>query len=416
MKKPLEIDCDDKECKVSKVPDNWAIFPSGKMYCKKHQHEFQNECEECKKTLSPSLPMESDKPEKEVLDFEQGNEQGVTSLTRSIKKIPDCHSHAFRFVVKLPDIENWNARDIILKDKGFKAERKAGIGRVIMSDCFGFKCWFADKSITIYFPSWKRYFVDEARIGYNYAVADLFELLRKLQDIFSCSFAFKGQVCFRVAGQHHGLMHNSLAKMYNRNNEKLHVYDKNGELWLLVDNSDPEGFGLNECEGVHAVKAPSDVDDRVAPFFNQLRETGLLPENILGMFKKVADIQKVQAESSNNISALIDKRFNDFQENIIKPWMEQISVHLPVEQKAAQALTEDVEVRKETLKALKAIQSQRYHPQRLKNVSFVGAGHQGRAASSLTISKYDSERERKRKLARSYLDDFGWGSSLWGDD
>jgi len=201
--------------------------------------------------------------------FEQGIEQGVTSVTRR----SDKHSHAFRFVVLLPkDLNGWGSRDDVLRSKDFRADRKGGIGRIFMSDCFGFKCWFADKSITIYFPSWKRYFVDEARFGYNLALDDLRVLLNKLESVFGVSFVDDGKYVFKVAGQHHGLVHNSLAKMYNRNNEKLQVYDKDNEFWLLVDNSHPEGFGLNECEAINPRSAVRDMDDVVAPFFNDLRD------------------------------------------------------------------------------------------------------------------------------------------------
>jgi len=227
-----------------------------------------------------STPVQNSK--KDIIKVEQGFEQGVTSLTRNFDK----HSHAFRFVVQLKEsLPNWSKRNESLESKGFKATRKGGIGRIFMSDCFGFKCWFADKSITIYFPSWKRYFVDEARFGYNYAVSDLNVLLNKLEQIFNVSFLIEGKYIFKCSGQHHGLIHNSLAKMYNKDKQKLNVYDNNGEFWLLIDNSNPEGFGLNEVETISKDKAVKDMDDVVSPFFNQLRETELMPKDILNMFK-----------------------------------------------------------------------------------------------------------------------------------
>ena len=243
------------------------------MFCSLHNKVF-NKTDNCplyisKNTLLPSVSHANARMFRVGMGFEQGIEQGVTSVTRR----SDKHSHAFRFVVLLPsDLKDWGSRQDVLRSKGFRADRKGGIGRIFMSDCFGFKCWFADKSITIYFPSWKRYFVDEARFGYNLALDDLRVLLNRLEDVFGVSFVQDGKYVFKVAGQHHGLVHNSLAKMYNRNKEKLQVYDKDNEFWLLIDNSHPEGFGLNECETINPKSAVPDMDDVVAPFFNDLRD------------------------------------------------------------------------------------------------------------------------------------------------
>lgn len=250
-------------------------------YCLEHKVFFKDKCSKC--NPHPLISNGNARMFRVGVGFEQGVEQGVTSFTRK----GSVHSHAFRFVVLLPSgLKGWGSRDSILKSKGFTVVRKAGVGKVFMSNCFGFKCWFADKSITIYFPSWKRYFVDEARFGYNFAISDLKDLLVRLESVFGVSFVQDGKYVFKVAGQHHGLINNSLARFYTRSKKKLEVYDKGGELWLLVDNSNPEGFGLNELESVHSQTAIRDSDKIIASFFNDLRDN---PSYLPSVSKNIID-------------------------------------------------------------------------------------------------------------------------------
>lgn len=304
----------------------WSELSGDRRFCKIHGKTFKyrESCSEyTKKVVQPIRQGDVSSPREKPI-FEQGVEQGVTSLTRkSVLKIDDKHSHAFRFVLRFADdLTNWSGRDRTLKVKGFKAVRKAGIGKVWMSDCYNFKCWFADKSITVYFPSWKRYFTDSARTGYNFAVADFLELIVKLEEVFGVSFKIDGSYRFKVGKQHHGLIHNDLAKMYNRKKELLNVYDKNGELWLLIDNSNPEGFGLNEVECVSTPNAVKDMDEVIDPFFNQLKDTRLMPNDILNMekknqemFREVAGLMKNQVEESRNVRADVDKRLEWMDKN-----------------------------------------------------------------------------------------------------
>lgn len=129
-------------------------------------------------------------------------------------------------------------------------------------------------------------------------------------------------------------------------------------------------------------------------------------------------LERVSPEIKERLD-LINKRIDLFEEKVIKPWMEQISIHLPVERKAAQALTEDVEIRKEMLKTLKDIQkgfSQGYYPQRLEHYSSNFGRNRELPPLPITISKYDSDKVRRLKLAYYYLDVFGWGHSVWGGD
>jgi hypothetical protein len=53
---------------------------------------------------------------------------------------------------------------------------------------------------------------------------------------------------------------------------------------------------MDDLEGVHKQTAPVDMDSVVKPFFNQMRDTRLMPNDVLNMFKEVASIQRREAE------------------------------------------------------------------------------------------------------------------------
>ncbi len=59
--------------------------------------------------------------------------------------------------------------------------------------------------------------------------------------------------------------------MYNRNKEKLNVYDKNGELWLVIDNSRRESIRMDDIETIGKT-SDRNMDDVVDPFFNDLKD------------------------------------------------------------------------------------------------------------------------------------------------
>lgn len=372
--------------------------------CKVHGCIFSN-TQRCPMRINGQMIKKDMVPSEIISIAGQGIEQGVTMSDKGCSRVNSVdilsaavRSHAFRFVIVLKDPKNWGVRRRILESKGFKVDPKAGIGRVFMVNFSGFKVWLADKSITIYFPKWKQYFVDEARFGYNFALADLRDLLNDLAVACDSDFVIDGAYHFKCSGQHHALIHNALAKMYNRNKEKLQVFDKNGELWLLIDDSHPDALRMNETEGVHKDTAPRDVDDIVKPFFNQLRETELLPKDILAMFEKIAKIQEESAKEASNVRSLIA----DIRDNALMPLKAQtdaltaqLSVHLPVERGARDALVEDVKIRREMLITLKAIK---------KNHT---------PSSSVCVSDSPLSHRRIRRISRSdriqkYIKKYGW--------
>ena len=357
--------------------DDWMTVSSSKskVMCKVHGTIFN---------ISERCPSRNGKSPVEMnVKVEQGLEQGLTNtnkanfdkLSSSVLEASKV-SHAFRFVVTIQNPLNWSDRRKTLELKGLNVELKGGIGRVYKTVFKGFKIWLADKSITIYFPNWKKYYVDEARFGYNFALADLKDYLDELGKFMDCSFLIDGSYRFKCSGQHHALIYNSLAKMFNRNKEKLNVYDSKGELWLLIDNSRRESIRMDDIESVNKSTAVKDMDDVVAPFFNQLRESGLTVNDILNGFN----------ENNEQIKALVKDR--EYYAENLKSHVEAIKV-----------LSSSVnELKEQVIKNSTVPSKQEVSDEVSPNIPCP-------IPSLKTISKYDVE--RKEKIKR-FIKEYGW--------
>lgn len=331
---------------------------------------------------------------KSSLVSEQGVEQGVTltnkenpnlkydkSLSDDVLSASKV-SHAFRFVVQVPSSDVWKKRKSICESKGLNVQLKAGIGNVYMCQFQGFKIWLSDKSITIYFPNWKKYYVEQARFGFNYALEDLKCFLNDLGSFIGTDLSFEGIYKFKTSGQHHALIHNSLAKMYNRNKEKLNVYDKNGELWLVIDNSRRESIRMDDIETIGKT-SDRNMDDVVDPFFNQLKETNLMPKDILNMFK-----------------------LNNEQMNVLIKDREYYAENLKSHVQAINVLSQKVsELNLHSSKA--TINEDRSEENSVLDTSF---------SIPPTFSKYDVEHKTKEYRlwkAQQFLKEFGWSVGKW---
>lgn len=348
---------------------DWVGQGDGLGYCPIHKQHFWTKKKETCKFFSDGTAQEK---KSEPLKVEQrvaftNKEVSVTSnkLQNEVLSASKV-SHAFRFTVILKNPPNWTDRDKICRSKGLNVERRAGIGRVFMTTFKGHKIWLSDKSITIYFPEWRKYYVEEARIGLNFAIADLKVFLDEFAVFCDSNFLIDDTYRFRVGGQHHALIYNSLAKMYNRNKEKLNVYDKKGELWLVIDNSRRESIRMDDIETVKPETAVRDMDDVVSTQFNDLRDNeSYLPSTV----KDFIDVFKEELIQARREAK---EQYTWMAEN----WVSHRSLlesNLNVSKKQAK-------VQDATLKTLKAIRDE------VKN------------------KDKESRKDRVRKL----LSDYGW--------
>lgn len=184
------------------------------------------------------------------------------------KRMPykNIRSHGFVFSLKLPNISNWENRKTYL-DKKKIYYKEIGNGRSQSLIIKGYKVWFTDKTITIYFPKNKDYLTDASEKGRNRAIFDFLNLVKHIEGKFNISLKINKNYLFSVSRQHYGYIKNTLAKIYNNPKKRFELY-QNRKLWLLIDNS----LNLNELETLDPEKAHIDMDKAIKPFFNSMRE------------------------------------------------------------------------------------------------------------------------------------------------
>lgn len=334
------------QTKPTNCKDSWYELSNNRQFCKVHGKTFKNQegcplstkkeiyiSEQAKKQASESL--------NSALDY-TGIDNSAPNWVSEVNNVTqDIRSHAFTFKVSVKNPKNWSMRQKLLELAGFKVIPNGGVTRTDRIFFKGFKIWLSRNKITVYFPDWKQYWVDMARSGYNYAIADLIVLLNDLEKVLGSDFRIKREYHFKVSRQHHALVQNSLAKQYNREHKKLEVFNERGELWLLIDNSDPHNIRMNDLETVNTKESPKDMDSIVKPFFEQLHRTELMPNDILNMFKDVANLQKdVVAQQANLIE---DRKF----------WAENQKTHVG----AIQILSDSVSKLDKRIEKLSTLQS-----------------------------------------------------------
>jgi len=180
---------------------------------------------------------------------------------------PDfVRGHAFQFKLKIPKLRNWEKREEVLEKKGIEfkeLDHLIGKGQEILIK--GRKIWLTNKSIIIFEKS--SYLTKTAKDARQYAVYDLFELVKGLESTLGANFKINKKYQFKVSRQHYALVKNTLAEQYKRDEKKLQVYSEEG-LWFVIDNS----YNLNEAETVHPKTAVND-NTKVQNFFNGLKAT-----------------------------------------------------------------------------------------------------------------------------------------------
>ena len=185
-----------------------------------------------------------------------------------LAKSDTVRAHAFQFILKLPtNLYNWDRREEIFNEIGFKYTPLilGGINRGQKIIFKGRKIWLTKNSIILYERS--SFMGDTAKEAKDYAIATIMRVLRSLARTLRADFSFGGKYKFKVSRQHYALVKNALAKQYDKEDNKLQIYNKTG-LWFLIDNS----FNLNEAETVHSKTA--EIDNlKVQNFFNGLKET-----------------------------------------------------------------------------------------------------------------------------------------------
>lgn len=145
----------------------------------------------------------------------------------------DVRGHAFVWKIDIPEktrrlvTTHWKSL-LIEKNIPFKI---VGIHKIPSIKIDGRKVWLTSKQIII----WDKlsFFGEDAIESRKYAIYDLIKLISNIEKKLEISLKpYK----FKPLREHYSLVKNELARECNRNKEKIHIKDINGE-WLVVDFS-----------------------------------------------------------------------------------------------------------------------------------------------------------------------------------
>jgi len=208
-----------------------------------------------------------------IKEFNEKEVQKTTKVTSrqlganlNLFKQDKIRGHAFQFKINLPELRNWNNREKLFLKKDIKFEPLliGGINRGQKLEFKGRKIWLTNKSIVIYEKS--SYLADTSKEAQDIAIQEMLSLMKSLEKHLQANFKTGKYYKFKVSRQHYSLVKNTLAQQYDKEGNKLQVYNEDG-LWFLIDNS----YNLHEAETVHP-KTAVDDNKKVQDYFNGIKK------------------------------------------------------------------------------------------------------------------------------------------------
>ena len=244
-----------------------------------------------------------------IKDFNEKEVQKTTRVTSrqlganlNLFKQDKVRGHAFQFKINLPELRNWENREKLFLKKDIKFEPLliGGINRGQKLEFKGRKIWLTDKSIIIYEKS--SYLADTSKESQERAIQDMLALMKSLEKHLQANFKTGRYYKFKVSRQHYSLVKNALAQQYDKEGNKLQVYNEDG-LWFLIDNS----YNLHEAETVHPKTSVED-NKKVQDYFNGVKKLeDYTPQFVVNSMQGIQNNQLVFAENmKSHINAIQD--------------------------------------------------------------------------------------------------------------
>ena len=111
----------------------------------------------------------------------------------------------------------------------------------------------------------------------------------------------------KLVNAHYSEINNGLAKECNVNKDKIKVYSEQGKLWFLIDNS----FNLDEAETINPETSKKDMENVVAPFFNDLRDNeavtmSMIKKSLFSLARNVQTLAKENKETATGLNNVVE--------------------------------------------------------------------------------------------------------------
>lgn len=192
----------------------------------------------------------------------------------------EVRGHGFMFRLQIPKLYNWNKRSTYMNKHNIKYSNIHSNGHKLI--ILGKTVHLFTNSIIIYDKY--SYISNLAKESKSKAIYEFTRIIKRIETMFKVNLKINKGYKFKVLKEHYGLIKNALARQYNENGEKLHVYNSDG-LWLVIDNS----FNLDELETQKNRNPEPDhaINDNevIQEFFNDLRQhKGFTPTFVLNAF------------------------------------------------------------------------------------------------------------------------------------
>lgn len=228
------------------------------------------------------------------------------------------------FSIIIPKVNKWKSRDkyLILKNIDFKTiDLGTWKAQQIVID--NVKVWLTSSRIRIYMPD---YYAETPFEAYSNALDDLYKIVLKLENKLSLRLIRNNGIDFDLPKRDIALIKNEVAKKYNKEKRKLHVYDDFNRLRLIIDASKSKitGVNLNELEAVNPELSLDDSTKTQNYFLNVIDKPHYLPSET----KEKIDNN---SEKMDNIKIDYSRALQDLKDNGLIPLTEQIKLHLEVQ-------------------------------------------------------------------------------------
>ena len=202
-------------------------------------------------------------PKKVKVRVKQTTQDGM-SKTKILSD--EIRAHGFMYKLRIPKITKWNKRQVYMDKYNIKYDLIHSNGQKIIVN--GKIVHLFTNSIIVYDKfSYISMLANESK---SLAIYKFKCIIKRIERMFKVNLKINKGYKFKVLKEHYGLVKNSLARQYNEEGKKLHVYNSEG-LWLVIDNS----FNLHELE-IQKNRCPDEnqtVKDtnNIQDFFNDLK-------------------------------------------------------------------------------------------------------------------------------------------------
>ncbi len=183
----------------------------------------------------------------------------------------------------LKTTRNWEQKKnqaVLLKSFTKQWELKSGTNELY--SIVNIKIKTTPKSIIFYMPTTYGKTPDEAL---RQTMELFFKNIPKVENLFKVTLIKDRKLSIDIISQHYAKLNDSLARLYRKEGNKLHITGDDGKVWLIADYS----FKTDELEFIHTEKAYDDVNT-IVPFLNDVRKhpeikVSELKEMIFGVTK-----------------------------------------------------------------------------------------------------------------------------------